>query len=227
MSNFSVKSAANFGENAPTHILIQDRILLGRFSKILDSSFTGFGQIDDFSCVNRSKFGYGFGIGVSSYIADTSLGNFSLIGSRVSIGGFEHPLESLSVGAFQWGQSIQHWTSNSETIEALQKNSKPQYKNTVIGSDVWIGNNSVVKAGIKIGHGAIIGAGSVLTKDVGDFQVVVGNPARFLRMRFPEDIIRELLEIQWWLYPFETLSTLDFKDLKGSIIKLRELKRHL
>jgi acetyltransferase-like isoleucine patch superfamily enzyme len=67
-----------------------------------------------------------------------------------------------------------------------------------IGSDVWIGMNAIILSGVKIGHGAIIGAGSVVTHDVPPYGVVAGSPAMLLRYRYSEEQIKKLLAIQWW-----------------------------
>ena len=76
---------------------------------------------------------------------------------------------------------------------------------TVIGNDVWIGRESVIMPGVKIGNGAIIAAGSVVTKDVEPYHVVGGNPARFLKKRFDDELIELLLEWKWWDLPPEEL----------------------
>lgn len=69
---------------------------------------------------------------------------------------------------------------------------------TVIGSDVWIGREAKILFGVTIGHGAIIGAYTVVTKDVPPFAVVVGNPGRITRYRFEPHQREKLLEIKWW-----------------------------
>lgn len=68
----------------------------------------------------------------------------------------------------------------------------------VIGNDVWIGQNALVMGGVKIGDGAIIGAGAVVTKDVEPYSIVGGVPARLIRMRFEQDEIDYLLNFKWW-----------------------------
>ena len=68
----------------------------------------------------------------------------------------------------------------------------------IVGSDVWIGAKSTIMSGIKIGHGAIVAAGALVTKDVEPFSVVGGNPAKHLKYRFEEQQIKDLLDIAWW-----------------------------
>lgn len=68
----------------------------------------------------------------------------------------------------------------------------------VIGNDVWIGAKSTIMSGIKISDGAVVGAGSTVTKDVPPYAIVAGNPAKIVKYRFSEDIIEKLLQIKWW-----------------------------
>ena len=76
---------------------------------------------------------------------------------------------------------------------------------TIIGNDVWIGRESVIMPGVKIGDGAIIGAYSVVTKDVPPYSVAGGNPAKFIKKRFDEELIELLLKIKWWDFEPEKL----------------------
>lgn len=71
-------------------------------------------------------------------------------------------------------------------------------KDTVIGNDVWTGHGVMVMPGVTVGDGAIIAAGSVVTKDVPAYAIAGGNPAQVIRMRFPDEVIAELLAIRWW-----------------------------
>ena len=73
--------------------------------------------------------------------------------------------------------------------------------NIVVGNDVWIGQNSLILSGVKIGNGAIVGAGAVVASDVPDYAIVVGNPAQVIRFRFNEGEIKKLNEIEWWNWP--------------------------
>jgi len=74
-----------------------------------------------------------------------------------------------------------------------------------IGNDVWVGSNVIILSGITVGDGAIIGAGSVVSKNVPPYAIMAGNPIKMLRKRFSEQVISELLELQWWNWPDEKI----------------------
>lgn len=93
----------------------------------------------------------------------------------------------------------------------------PQFKDTIIGNDVWIGHNATIMPGVTIGSGAIIGACSVVTKNVPDYCIVAGNPARVIRKRFDDETIAKLMEIQWWNWPHEKIFS-NIKHIVGSDI---------
>jgi len=81
-----------------------------------------------------------------------------------------------------------------------------QKGDTIIGNDVWFGYDSTIMPGVTIGDGAIIGAKSVVTKNVPPYTIVGGNPAKVIRIRFDENTIKELLEIKWWNWPIDKIS---------------------
>lgn len=72
---------------------------------------------------------------------------------------------------------------------------------TVVGHDVWIGHGALILPGVTLGSGAIVGAGAVVARDVPDYAVVAGNPARVLRLRFPPETVARLLALAWWDWP--------------------------
>ncbi|MDD3313196.1 CatB-related O-acetyltransferase [Pseudodesulfovibrio sp.] len=72
---------------------------------------------------------------------------------------------------------------------------------TVVGNDVWIGSEAMIMPGITVGHGAVIAARAVVTRDVPPYGIVGGNPARLIRHRFGDDDIKRLLELAWWDWP--------------------------
>ena len=76
---------------------------------------------------------------------------------------------------------------------------------THIGNDVWIGGDCLIKGGVTIADGAVIGMGSVVTHDVGPYEIWAGNPAKMIRKRFDDEIIKKLLAIQWWNWDDEKI----------------------
>lgn len=74
-----------------------------------------------------------------------------------------------------------------------------------IGNDVWIGQNALILSGVKIGNGSIIGAGAVVTRDVDDYAIVAGNPAKLIKYRFSQKTIAELIKLSWWDWPQEKI----------------------
>ena len=76
----------------------------------------------------------------------------------------------------------------------------------IIENDVWIGTDSIILSGIRIGNGSVVGARSVVTKDVPPYAIVAGNPAKVIRYRFEERVIEELLKIRWWEWEDEKIA---------------------
>jgi lipopolysaccharide transport system ATP-binding protein len=89
----------------------------------------------------------------------------------------------------------------------------------IIGHDVWIGRDALILSGVRIGSGAVIAAGAVVSKNVDDYEIVGGNPARSLGFRFSPAEIEGLMEIAWWNWPLEKiraqLDSLESNDISG------------
>lgn len=129
--------------------------------------------------------------GYDCKIVNTTIGSFCSIASNVKIGLGGHPVNWVSTScAFYKGRdSISKDMAKLEYCEAIE---------TKIGNDVWIGENALIKAGVNIADGAIIGMGSVLTKDVGAYEIWAGNPAKLIRKRFDDETIAKLQKTNWW-----------------------------
>ena len=82
---------------------------------------------------------------------------------------------------------------------------RPEPARTVIGHDVWIGERAMVRQGVSIGTGAVVGMGSVVTRDVEPYAVVAGVPARTIRLRFSPGVVSRLLASEWWALEDEIL----------------------
>ena len=132
---------------------------------------------------------YSYVSGPRTFIEDARIGKYCSIARQVIIGVSSHN--------YNWVTTSPIITSKSYGFIA-EDVKEPQKAPPVIGNDVWIGMNTIVMRGVTIGNGAIIAAGSVVTKDIEPYSVVAGVPARHLRYRFSEVQIKELLKIQWW-----------------------------
>jgi acetyltransferase-like isoleucine patch superfamily enzyme len=117
------------------------------------------------------------------------IGAFCSISARVQIFlGGEHRAEWVTTYPFSW-----IWKS----ARGIQGHPKTK-GDVIIGNDVWIGIEALILSGVKISDGAIIGARSVVTKDVPPYAIVAGNPARVIKNRFDDETINRLLKLQWW-----------------------------
>ena len=100
------------------------------------------------------------------------------------------------------------YTLEGWNMKAPASSDMPFKGDTIIGNDVWIGQNAVILPGVHIGDGAIIGANSVVGKDVDPYSIVAGNPARVIRMRFDDEMIALLEKLKWWDMDIETINSL-------------------
>ena len=130
-------------------------------------------------------------IGDGSFTVNCEIGPFCSIAYNCQIGGAMHPIDRVSSSpVFHDGEN-----SLSKHFSRFTRIETPR---TIIGADVWIGVNAIIKSGVEIGTGAVIGAGSVVTKDVPAYEVWAGNPAHKIRDRFSESVKTKLLEVRWW-----------------------------
>lgn len=146
------------------------------------------------------------------------IGAYCSIGRGVQIGLARHPVEWLSTHTFQYNNS---WFPDVDEMKFERSLRNMHHPKTFIGSDVWIGNNALITSGVKIGNGSIIGAGAMVIKDVPDYAIVGGVPAKIIRYRFEEKIIKSLLATKWWLYNPDKLKHLDFNDISACIRQLQ------
>jgi virginiamycin A acetyltransferase len=195
---------------------------LAPLSKVLRSDIETGLVLGDYSCVNRSAIGKYSGMGCFSYVADSVVGNYCTFASRVSVGAFEHPTDWLSIHEFQYRDVGEIY--GDSLIRNKQNNLSSDDRPTVIGSDVWIGDNATVRRSVRIGHGAIIGMSSVVTRDVAPYSIVVGNPARHLRYRFDADIRDRLLNLEWWQLDMKSLKGIEFNNIERAVSVLEERK---
>ena len=149
------------------------------------------------------------------------IGKFCQIAAGVEfvMNGANHQMNAVTTFPFY---TLEGWD-----MSPPEKHDLPLKGDTVIGSDVWIGQNAVVLPGVHIGDGAIIGADSVVGSDIAPYTVVVGNPARSLRKRFDDELIVLLLDFKWWDRPIDEINSLiplltcsDLEKVKAELKKL-------
>lgn len=138
---------------------------------------------------NFNKYSY---CGYNCQIINCDIGSFSSIANNVVIGGSEHPTHWVSTSPIFYKGA-----RNSLKIK-FSKHKRPDPLKTFIGNDVWIGERVLVKSGVTIADGAVVGMGSVVTKDVEAYSIVAGSPAKTIKMRFDNETIKLLLELKWW-----------------------------
>lgn len=154
--------------------------------------------------------------------------HYEFLGDKLIIGKFcaiAKGIEFVMNGANHWMCSVTTYPfnimGNGWETSTPKPDDLPFKGDTVVGNDVWIGQNVTVMPGVHIGDGAIIAASSVVTKDIPAYRIAGGNPCKIIRKRFDDDLIEYLLNLQWWNWPskkiFKNLDTLcsgDFKKIR-------------
>lgn len=140
-----------------------------------------------YGCFDRSKFP-----------ENTVIGNYCSIAVGVKYLNGNHPLNNVSMHPLFYNKKLGFVKEDTINRTSL-----------VIGNDVWIGYNAIITSSCtRIGNGAVIGAGSVVTKDVPAYAIVAGNPARIIRFRFDSKKIDLIEQTEWWKYDKNILSKL-------------------
>ncbi|CAL9595871.1 CatB-related O-acetyltransferase [Streptomyces sp. enrichment culture] len=130
------------------------------------------------------------------------IGRFCAVasGTRFLMAGAEHP--TMGVSTYPFTMFGGEWTDR--TLDLVT--GMPSRGDTVVGNDVWFGYGATVMPGVRIGDGAIIAAGAVVTADVPPYTVVGGNPARPIRQRYGDADVALLLEAAWWDWPVDVIT---------------------
>ena len=187
------------------------KYIKGSIKNLLNPSVSFLTLIDDVSVVKKHALIHGGSqifqstIGSFTYVAGNSqvicasIGRYCSIADDVIIGPGNHTLTNLSTSPIftevKNGLGIR-WTNDTKV---------EPFKHVTIGNDVWIGSRAIIKGGVNICDGAVIGAGAVVVKDVPPYAIVGGVPAKVIRYRFSPEVIEKLLELQWWNLQDETL----------------------
>lgn len=180
------------------------KYIKGFFKYLFNFSVSKFSLIDNMSIVREHARTYRCTklfcseIGSYSYLSPnsslicTKVGKFCSIASNCQIGLPSHSLKYISTSPI--------FTEKNNALKQrwITQNHFSPFNKTTIGNDVWIGASSIIIGGIIIGDGAVIAAGSVVTKDVPPYAIVGGTPAKIIKYRFSQEVITKLLQISWW-----------------------------
>jgi hypothetical protein len=178
------------------------RAVIHPSASVVDSRIGAYTDIGPGWSVFEASLGdYSYLAGSDGVVHCASIGRFCSIASHVAINPGDHPMDRVTQHHCTYRRRRYRLAENDdERVFAWRRG-----RHCSIGHDVWIGTAAQVMAGVSIGHGAVVGAGAVVTRDVAPYQVVAGVPARPLRSRFPAPIAQRLLRIAWWDWDRPTL----------------------
>jgi acetyltransferase-like isoleucine patch superfamily enzyme len=165
--------------------------------------------------------------GIREYgeVRNVKIGRYCSIAANVNISPSQHPVNWLSISDRQHNSAyldFNRFGGNDVAVKRFVDDKRAE-----IGNDVWVGINAVIMGGVKIGDGAIVAAGAVVTKDVPPYAVVGGVPAKVIKYRFDEDTIKELLALKWWDYDIADFGEVDWSDVKKAIATIKDrLAKH-
>jgi acetyltransferase-like isoleucine patch superfamily enzyme len=167
---------------------------------------------------HSSVIGRATAIGAMSCIyPKTAIGQFCSIADNVKIGMPEHPQHTLMYHIIQMH------------CDGYNLGDGFEFKETTIGNDVWIGSGACIKQGVKIGNCAAVGAMSMVTKDIPDFAIVAGNPAKIIRYKYdnitsvkdPEKLRADILDKPWWYLPIKMIQTLKAMEPEFAVKQIK------
>lgn len=134
-------------------------------------------------------------------IANAEIGKFANIASFARIGPTDHPMDRASLHHFHY-RSADYWDDAQNDPDFFAHR---RARITRIGHDTWFGHGAVIRPEVSVGHGAVVAAQAVVTRDVAPYEIVAGIPARPIRTRFAPDIATRLIALAWWDWDHQTL----------------------
>lgn len=153
--------------------------------------------------LTKCNIGKGTYIAQNSVISMTDIGKYCSIGPNLMCGFGIHPTSGISTSPAFYSNLKQNGISFSKENKIIER------KNIKIGNDVFIGMNVSILDGVTICDGAVIAAGAVVIKDVKPYEIVGGVPAKHIKYRFSDEIIKKLLKIKWWDFDDEKIKDVE------------------
>lgn len=164
-----------------------------------DSQISKKARVYYLSKIHKSSIGAYTYIAPRTSLSYASIGKFCSIATDCAVGLPSHAMGNMSTSPLFLSKD------NATGSKWVDYESFDEHSKVTIGNDVWIGTKVIIRGGVHIGHGVIIGAGSIVTHDLPDYSVAVGVPARIIKYRFEDQVIKRLLELQWWERPKQDL----------------------
>ena len=182
--------------------LLRKKVRTGRNVRIIATIFEGKNTLFENVHIDSSFVGLGSYIQKNSNIQSTSIGRYCSIADNVYTCIGTHPVEFLSrYPGFYYDTTKELGYTYHNCKPAYEVNKYPDSLHDYqikIGNDVWIGSHVLIMGGVSIGDGAVVAAGSVVTKRIPPYQVWGGVPAKFIRLRFDDELASLIKNIQWW-----------------------------
>lgn len=182
--------------------LNKDGPTIHQLAKVRNSELGKYVEIDERTRITDSKVGDYSYILHDSEIIYTDVGKFCAIAPFTRINPGNHPYWRAAISNITYRSSNYGLGENDQEFFQWRKKQR-----VIIGHDVWIGQDVLVMPGVNVGIGAIIGGGAIVTKDVPNYTIVAGNPAKTIKRRFSEKIEEELLKISWWDWEHEKIKS--------------------
>ena len=181
--------------------------------EITDSRFGVYVEIGKGSRIAHSSFGDYSYCDRYADIANAEIGKFCNIAALSRIGASDHPLHTAACHHFLY-RSDDYWDDAERDQDFFAHR---RSRTAHIGHDTWIGAGAMIKPEVTLGHGAVVAAGAVVTKDVDAYTIVAGMPAKPLRLRQPRQIAERLIELGWWGWSHDDLRMAleDFRKLEA------------
>lgn len=183
---------------------ISENCIIGNDTIVIESNLEESISINRRNYLLKSSIGRNSYTGIGTSIRSSEVGRFCSISWNVSIGGGNHDHDHITTSPLWRFDMMESKNIDHKSNKELQNRFK-ELPDCVIGHDVWIATNAVILRNVKVGNGAVIGAGAVVTRDVEPYTIVAGVPAKPIRKRFDDQIIAALEEIQWWDWPTDVI----------------------
>ena len=190
--NSDVSSSAKLYRNVRiVNSNISNLCCVGDDSDVVDCTLEEKSELGRRNIIRNIYMGKGSYTGTNTIIKNAEIGKYCSISWNVSIGGLNHPYQNISM-------YTDYWFKKTFDVDIKKKGKEDTSTKVVIGNDVWIGAGAIILNGVNIGSGCVIGAGSIVTKSIEPYSVVVGNPANQIKKRFSDQVIELLMKLQWW-----------------------------